>query len=79
MRTLVELFGGVFLFVCCGNGVPTSLILALHPWVAQICKADKLTFHNEYRNRRLSLSPRRRSRHWWQPIIYPKRWNCNWR
>jgi len=32
MLFLFELFGAVFLFIWCGNGVPTPLILALHPW-----------------------------------------------
>ena len=31
MLTLFELFGTVFLFIWCGNGVPTPLFLALHP------------------------------------------------
>jgi len=30
--TLFELFGAVFLFIWCGNGVPTPLFLALHSW-----------------------------------------------
>jgi len=30
--TLFELFGAVFLFIWCGNGVPKPLFLALHSW-----------------------------------------------
>jgi len=31
MLFLFELFGAVFLFIWCGNGVPTPLFLALQP------------------------------------------------
>ena len=32
IHTLFELFGAAFLFIWCGNGVPTPLHLALHPY-----------------------------------------------
>jgi len=35
MRTLLELCGAVFLFIWCGNDVPTPHFLALHPWLAE--------------------------------------------
>jgi len=30
MLALFELFGAAFLFIWCGNGIPTSLFLTLH-------------------------------------------------
>ena len=32
MLTLFKLFGVAFLFIWCGNGIPTPLFLALHSW-----------------------------------------------
>jgi len=32
MHILFELFGAVFLFIWCGNGVPNPHFLALHPY-----------------------------------------------
>jgi len=34
--TFIELFCAVFLFIWWGNGVPTPLFLALHPWALPI-------------------------------------------
>jgi len=34
MLAFIELFGAVFLFIWCDNGVPMPLFLALHPWAS---------------------------------------------
>ena len=46
MLTLLELFGTVFLFISCGNGVSTPLCLALHTRIWVNCKLIIGWHHN---------------------------------
>jgi len=49
MLILFELFGAVFLFIWCGNGVPTLLILALHPWISHNLNGASFFFSSQWR------------------------------
>jgi len=44
-------FGAAIFFIWCGNGVPTPLFLALHPWwkisCFHICYDDRLALNSD--------------------------------
>ena len=79
--TSFELFGAVFLFIWCRDGVPTPLFLALHPWAFSnyTCIVLFLAFIRYQQNRRRNVLNRDalrlcsgawHSKIWQKTIIY---------